>query len=139
MSRYMIGQQPSDYVIEKYIEAHRYSEMVDGSNQKPFERFLLQIATRNVFLLKVVDAYSAIFNPSSVLRNKLILLVAIMESCAPSYRAFEAQESASNIQILYELAWKGALFAISFALAFLILIPTQLIFTAYTKILGERS
>jgi NADH dehydrogenase len=138
ISRYLIGQPPSVYVIEKYIEAHKYSEMVDASNQMPFERFLLQIATRNVFLLKIVDAYSAFFTPSSVLRNKLILLVAIMESCAPSYREFEAHETSPIIQILLELAWKGIVFAVSFALALLTLLPIQIIFAARAKLMGER-
>lgn len=138
MTRYLIGQDPSDYVISKYIDAHKYSEMVEDMHLKPFDRFLLRAAVQNTFFLKVIDAYSAIFARSSVLRNKLILMVAILESCAPSYRRFEAHETSPKIITLIDLIGKGIGFAITFASALLFVIPAHIVFALHARLSGER-
>jgi NADH dehydrogenase len=137
LTRYLVGQQPSDYVIEKFVEAHKFSSIFDESKLKPFERFLLRNATRNIFTLKVIDAYSAFFSRSSILRNKLILMVAILESCTPSYRSFDPHPTAPVIQILLNLFANGLGFAVAFALAILILIPIQILFALRARLSGE--
>jgi NADH dehydrogenase len=76
---YLTGEDPTPYVIDKYQDAHRFASVVADQNTPAFCRFLLDISAKHPFFTRLADAYTSIFYRRSPFRNKLVLLVAILE------------------------------------------------------------
>ena len=91
-SIYLIGEPPSEYVKRKYREAHQTGLLLDAAAQ-PAEDFLVRVASIGPWSAKIIDAYTRIFRPFSTVRKKLVLLLAILESCAPSHARLDSADS----------------------------------------------
>lgn len=91
-TRFLIGCQPDAYVQEKYSQAHQVSDAYSAGDR--FETILTRFATAGPILTRIADAYARLFAPRCKLRNKLVLLLAILETCAPYYRHVDRIESA---------------------------------------------
>jgi hypothetical protein len=78
-SAYLLGVPPTAFVLGKYAVAHRVStEFASGGE---FDDFLVRAAARHRVFARMADAYARVFAPGSLLRRKLILLLAILETC----------------------------------------------------------
>ena len=87
--RYLIGTEPNDYIMKKYEEAHMSGAMSHAVRIAAFDRILVAMAGTSGVATTLVDSYAAVFFRTAVVRKKLVLLVAILESCAPSHSKFE--------------------------------------------------
>jgi len=86
-TRFIARVPATPYVTDKYVEAHlvtRSFRVVDR-----FDRWLIAIAAVSPALTRLADAYTRLFFPRGVLRRKLILLLAIVESSAPFHRGID--------------------------------------------------
>jgi hypothetical protein len=138
-SQYLIKQKPNSYVLDKYCEAHATSAFLRCSGAtSPFDRLLLRLAAGNRVLAKLVDAYTCIFFKSSTVRRKWILLLAILESCAPTYHCFDSPDSSRRERIFALLVWRGLAFSACMGVSILLFMPLHLLFTAQTVLLGRR-
>ena len=87
-ARYLTGQTPGPYVTEKYRDAHLRHDVLRAETST-IERTLLRVARATGPGAWLVDAYTAIFLRKAPVRKKWVLLVAILESCAPTAEYFE--------------------------------------------------
>lgn len=126
-ARYLVQQAPTAYVLRKYCEAHEKELMFRTHKIGSFDRWLLRLARGSVFGTKLVDTYAALFARSAVVRRKIILLLAILESCAPTATYFEAPESAQRLALLLKLGWRALVFCLVLGCAVVILLPLQLL------------
>lgn len=85
LSIYLVNLQPSKYILEKYINAHRSVNFHMLSFPNKFDKFLLAIIKKHHILLKLADVYTSTFARTSLLRRKLVLLLALFESCAETH------------------------------------------------------
>jgi hypothetical protein len=67
-----------------------------------------------------------LFARRSALRRKLILLLAILESCAPERGFLDAVEPTPLVLVALRLVGRGALFVIRLLAAALVFLPLQL-------------
>ena len=81
--QYLIDAEPTEYVLQKYEDAHKLSSSNRAVKLELFDRTLLTIARIGPLATRLVDGYAALFFGNSSVRRKLILLLAILESCAP--------------------------------------------------------
>lgn len=88
--QYLTGTKPNEYVIRKYEAAHRVGSVGGAGGHDPFDILLLKLARINPLATRVVDTYAALSFESCLLRRKLVLLLAILESCAPSHSYLDA-------------------------------------------------
>ncbi len=134
---YLIQQDPSDYVLSKYRQAHSIADFACTSETRPFERLLLHVSATHPLLTKLVDAYTAIFLRSSIVRRKWILLLAILESCSPTSRCFDSPESSSKKVLFMGMMGKGVVFLFFLGLSIVLLLPLHLGFAVYGKLVGR--
>jgi hypothetical protein len=128
LTGYLLGSAPDGYVKRKYSEAHA---IVDGLAPKDaFDAFLLRFALRHPVCTRLADAYVRVFRPGCALRRKLILLLAILESCSPSYRVIDMPVGGSGPLLFIRLALRGAVSVASFVVGSLFLIPARLVIAA---------
>lgn len=126
-ARYLVQQRPTAYVLRKYCEAHEKEFMFRTHQIGAFDRWLLTLARGGLFGTKMVDTYAALFARSALVRRKIILLLAILESSAPTATYFEAPESTQLLTLVLKLGWRGLVFCLVLGCAVVLLLPLQLI------------
>ena len=126
-TRHLIGTDPGDYVVARYVEAHRARPVFTPISR--MDRFLCAFAGTAPVMTRFADAWSAVFAPTSVLRRKLILLLAMLESTAPHYRRLEVVPSA-RAAAFTSLFLRGVL-------AVLVLLVSLLVFGPARLVLGK--
>ena len=123
-SRYLLGRPPDAYILGKYVEAHRVAPDYEAGSR--FDRLLMSFAASGSAGASLADSYACLFARQSTLRRKLILLLAILESCAPARGFLDAIEPAPLFFLALRLVARGVLFLIRVLAASLILFPLQL-------------
>lgn len=79
LSRYLLGQDPDAYVIAQYARGHA-SIPCRRSRPDAFDGLLVLMACRGAVTARVADAYARFFRPRGALRQKLTLMLAVLEN-----------------------------------------------------------
>jgi nucleoside-diphosphate-sugar epimerase len=125
---YLLGCAPAAYVLGKYTDAHRVAPVFsDGSR---FDRLLVKVAGLHPLLTKVADSYARIFVRTGLLRKKLVLLLAILETSSPSYELLDAVDRGGKPALLVRLFIKGVTFGVSLIAGAIVFLPMQMIFAS---------
>ena len=124
-TRHLLGTTCGPYVVRKYIEAHELSPLFTNANR--FDALLLRLANAGSLAAKLVDGYACIFAPRSLVRRKLVLLLAILESCAPTSDVIDSVEQGSVPVLGARLAVRGVIAVLGVLAAALFLLPAQLV------------
>ena len=88
-TRYLMRREPDSYVIRKYVECHT-AVLRDAPLALPIDSALVRFAGGGSFRARVADAYARMFRPHGLLRRKLILVFAILESSRAYHREITA-------------------------------------------------
>lgn len=120
-TNYLINIDPDKYVTGNYIRGHKICR-IDGETDF-FNTLLVRAANRNSFLLKLADAYTSIFYKSSVLRKKLLLLLAIMECCPSTYHHIDTVNERSVISLYVRMGQKAFLFLVNLLASIVVFLP----------------
>jgi nucleoside-diphosphate-sugar epimerase len=123
-ARHLLGCSPNQYVLGKYAEAHTVSPALSAGNR--FDENLLRFARRHSICAKIADSYTCLFFPGALLRKKLVLLLAILESCPPFFRMIDDAVSGQKASLLIRLAFRGCIAAISALVGIVIFVPIRL-------------
>ena len=118
---YLTSVTPDAYVLEKYREAHRKAQSYIPSG--PFDQFLLNFATTSTSLTALADSYACLLARGSSLRKKLILLLAILESCPPTHGFVDSVDGHGQPLLYLMILQRGVLFVLRFLLAVVVLLP----------------
>lgn len=105
-TRYLAGIPPSGYVVARYVAAHP-SLPTPPSEAPPIDRLLVGAAARGVPFCRVADAYARWFRPRGLLRQKLVLALAVLENSPPTHRTLTAASTGSRLRLVLGVA--GAL------------------------------
>ncbi len=120
--RALLGPTPGPYIVAQYARAHRHLPLQPATF---FDRALLAMAARGPRALRAADSYARFFAPTSVLRRKLTVLVAILESASPSEASFAAAEKRPGV-VLGHLLLTGLGFALLLGAGVIVLAPLHL-------------
>jgi hypothetical protein len=136
-TEHLIGQAPDPYILRKYGEAHTSESVYTGGSR--FDAFLVNVASTHRMLAKLADSYARIFFPTALLRKKLILLLAILETSASSFRAMEAVDGGSNAALVARLCGRLFLFVLGLVFGVLLFAPVQIVFRVLQGMGGSRN
>jgi hypothetical protein len=123
---YLSGFAASDYVRGKYRAAHELGLVESAGGASRFERRVVALAARGPRFARVLDAHARFFASSSLLRRKLVLVLAILESASPTADAVDAASTRSTARFLLRSAFLAAGAAIAAIAAALALVPVRL-------------
>ncbi len=81
IAKYLTGREPEEFIIDRYISGvhTKFSNMAE-TNDRAIESFIQKYPSA----LSCIDAASAILYPRRLLRKKILLMVAILET-TPEY------------------------------------------------------
>jgi hypothetical protein len=123
--RYLLERPCDPYVLEKYALAHRVTPHYAGGTR--FDALLLRLAAAGPFGTHVADSYACLLARSSVLRRKLILLAAILESCSAAHGFEEGEKSRAPLAVYAGMLARSVAFGLRLALAAIPLLPLQIL------------
>lgn len=124
MCRYLIGSAPSSYIVEQYargLSAH--PEWFAA--RSPFDRTL--DAAARTFPIRVADACSRFLSPGSVVRRKLVFLLAILENSPNTCDAFETPDVSSPLGFYLRMIPRGLLLLGALIMGGLVLAPLHIL------------
>ncbi len=118
-TRYLVGRPPDEAVASAYARGLA-AVPVQGTS---WDRTLVAVARVHPAATRCADAYARFFARRGLLRHRLVLLAAILESRAPFAAAFDAPPPGSPVRVVLRLAWTGAVFMLAAAAGLLLLGP----------------
>ena len=123
-ARYLIGSDPTSYLIEKYVDFHEKlgSSIVSDS----FDDLLVQVASRGALWTTLADSYSRLFRKSGALRKKLILVLALLECTPPSFEMLDSVSSGGFAGAVVRLAGVSAKFIAASVAGTVLFAPARL-------------
>lgn len=120
---YLLGQEPTDYVVMKYRDGNAACGLDRPGTR--FDRVLLRAARAGRLGARAADSYARFFCRNSLLRKKLILLLAILENSAPSHRFIDGPEVGGRYRFYARMSAQGLAFVILLAAGTVVLLPLQ--------------
>jgi hypothetical protein len=139
LTHYLIKRAPTPYILAKYREAHQVSPKLARLGTKPFDNLLVELSRKNIALTKLVDSYTAVFFRNAAVRKKMVLLLAILESCAPTYPIFDQPDANGRAAFLFCFVRHGIVFALSLIVAALLFLPLHLGFELSAALVSARA
>ena len=124
LSRYLTGDVPGDVVVNAYCRAHDQGAV--AQHVGAFDRLLIRIARGGPRLAKAADAYAAAFARTAVLRKKLVLLLAILETSWPSSGSIDSVVAGSRLRLMATVGLRTGMFAATALVTALPLTPLRL-------------
>ncbi|MFN7978709.1 MAG: NAD(P)H-binding protein [Vicinamibacterales bacterium] len=123
-TRHVLGVAPAPTVVDAYVRAHAVSPRFRAVTA--FDQRLVAVARRGPLVARLADAHARLLDPAGLLRRKLVLLLALLETTPPHYRAVDAPLAASLPATLLALAGRGLAAAAVAALGLLLFLPLRL-------------
>lgn len=133
LCRYLMGKAPNDYITDKYVYAHEIDAIPSRNCDNLMDGLLLKIARLCPFGTKLVDAYAVVLLKNSLVRKKLVLLLAILESYALSDHYLRNMRVNRKGILFFELLSHILSFALTLGLAVVLLAPIHIILTMAAK------
>lgn len=123
-TRYLAGRDATPYVIGKYCDAHTASPAFAGDR---FDRRITAAARIHPVAAFVADAYARFFAPHGLLRKKLIVLLAILETSPPFYRDLEQVADGRLVAQVIHVGVRLLLFLPAVLLGTALFVPLRLV------------
>lgn len=133
LCRYLMDKEPNAYIIDKYVYAHEIDAIPSGNHACFMDELLLKIARLCPFATKLVDAYTVVLLKNSLIRKKLVLLLAILESYALTDHYLRNMGDTRKGLLFFELFSHMLAFALALCLAIGLLLPVHIILTIAAK------
>jgi len=126
-ARYLTGQAPEVYVSRKYLEAFSSKQQPQLAACGRFEQLLLKLAGTHPLLTRMTDVYSRFFCFDSVVRRRLIMLLALLESDAASIGRLDYPTCGGLAGFVLGMAVRGMVSGLLLLPALVTLLPLQVL------------
>ena len=123
--RYLTGEAPGAQVIDAYCRAHDQGDVAQGRVISIFDHALVWLARSASVATALADAYAAVFARTALLRRKLVLLLAIMESSWPTCESIDSVTSCSRSRLLIGVGLRALMFAMAALASGIVLSPVR--------------
>lgn len=121
-ARYLAGVEPTEYQLAKYRDFHAKRRLPPAN---AFDALLLKLS-RGGLGLALADSYSGLLYRTSVVRAKLVLAAAILESSAPSFEVLDKPGGRGGaVAAFTRMGLSGVKAGFSFFFAALLLAPAH--------------
>src|SRR4029077_10721821 len=104
-----------------------------GDRAYPADGFLVKVASIGPWSTKIIDAYTRVFRPFSIIRKKLILLLAILESCAPTHAYLDSVYSSSIPLVFLRFVQRCLTFVLIVIVGIVVILPVELMLRGSVK------
>jgi len=128
-TRYLIGAEPSDYVLDCYERSWPAAAARPEEGTALIDGWLLRFSRLGGLPARIADGYARLFRPFSSLRRRLILVLAILENSPPSHLPLNSAVTGSAPAIALGMLMTLAGSGLCLAAGLLLLGPLHLVST----------
>jgi hypothetical protein len=125
-TRYLIGQAPTRYVVEHYLDFHQKSEVMESLKLDRFDRFLVGVSAQRPFWARLADSYASVFHKNSAVRKKLVLTLALLECAPPSFETLDRIDGGGPLGAAIRLGLGATQYALILIVSFAVFTPVRL-------------
>lgn len=125
-THFLAHRMPTDEVVEKYCRAHTSNLAYSRGNR--FDAWMVRTARTGSTLTWLLDSYSRLLRPRGLLRHKLILTYAILETTDPFFELLERSPQRTPLAALLALTRILALAFIGLMGGLVLAFPVHLLF-----------
>jgi len=125
--RYLTAHKVNDFVLDKYINCHA---KVDMKARDKFDSFLVRLASRSPFLTRFCDSFARFFYSPSLLRKKLVYLLAIVENSPPYCSFLDKADERGKLLLFLTVGLKGIGFGFHLFFSFIFLFPFKILLSS---------
>lgn len=118
-AKHLADCEVSDYLLDAYRRAHMEGGPFFGDRSTAEDR-LLAASRRGGWRLSTADAFSRIFDPTGILRRKLVFVMALIENSPDGAHRFNLPESRGPVFGIVGIAAWGMRFAFLLAVGTLV-------------------
>ena len=122
-ARYLSGQDPTPYLIEKYLEFHQ--KLGQSLKLDSFDAFLVKVSVRGGIWVRFADSYARIFRKDCALRKKLILVLALLECSPPGFEELDSVPKGGLAGAVLRIAGTSIGFVLTSLAALIIFVPVR--------------
>lgn len=128
-TRYLTGGEATDAIRAAYRRGHEHIPFHTDADPsaRPIDAWILGLSRRGAFGARAADAYSRFFRAGGILRQKLTLVLAIVEHGPPHHRSLNRGGGSGPVGAFFGLGMIGIGFAAALATGILLLGPAHLI------------
>ena len=84
---FLVSRLPNAEVVEKYYQAHQSNRIYSRGDR--FDHWMVRTARAGPSLTWLLDAYARVLRPRGLLRHKLVLVHALLETTTPFFELLE--------------------------------------------------
>jgi len=118
-ARYLVGQEPAPEIVARYADA---IGALFPEPPSPADAALVGFARSKPWSVPFLDAAAGLVAPKSLLRSKILVTAAILETTPALAGEFLPRNRVSLVSLLLQLAGAG-LAAVGYALGGFVLLP----------------
>lgn len=122
-ARYVAGIEPTAYQKAKNRDFHA-KRTLEPANA--LDALLLKVSRLGGVGLALADSYSGLLYRRSVVRAKLVLALALLESSAPSFAVLDAPDKGGRL-VVFNMALRGMMAGVSTLIAALVFLPAHVV------------
>jgi len=100
---YLVGREPGAPLVDRYARANR---ALLAAPAEPRDGAILRFVHRHPWSLGFLDAACALLRPGRLLRNKLLVMAAVLEASTDFADDFLPRPCSAQ-RVLWVLAWQG--------------------------------
>lgn len=123
--RYLVGRDPGAYAMSHYERWHAARGNAEAAGAPPIDRVLVAVARVHPVATRIADAYCARLRKASLLRRKLVLVLALIECSPETYALVEEPRSSGPAGAWTRLVVSGAIEGVAFVAGALFLLPVH--------------
>jgi hypothetical protein len=124
LARYLGTRSPTPAATAAYVSAHPSVVAVPADR---LDRWLVAVGRRSGIGCARADTYARLARPHGVLRRKLVLALAVLESSATSHADYDTARSSTTLSAWLAIVGQGTWWAAQLALALILLGPVHLV------------
>ena len=115
-TRYLVRQAPPAELVDRYREANR---MLFADPVPPADAAIVRFVRRHPWSVSVLDAAVGLRRPGSLLRNKILVMAAILEA-SPTFADEFLPPTPRPVALVLRVLWFGTLAVVRAALGMLV-------------------
>ncbi len=138
LTRFLVSQDPAPYVLDSYIRLRPGATPPDADVARPIERALLSSARSGPTAVGIADCYAKFFVPRSVLRCRLVLLLAILENSPQTERALNSAAEGSLWLFAARVLLVGLSVGLRLAAGIVLFLPWHVLSVVSSRSAGAR-
>ena len=125
-TRYLAGVSTTPYVTQAYARCHPTMPALAKGVPDRFDRFLVGVATAGGPFTRIADAYARRVWPTGLLRQKLVLMCAVLESSPPAHDWINTAATGSLVATVFRIGLAGVTSVLATLAGVLLLGPAHL-------------